>query len=193
MIVGNPELFAIESEITNAYDRSSLMALGFFVVHVAGKRYGVKAWDATMLGNSFDEVSRRLASRRSHRPAFPMNADAAKIAHAFKRAIYGECEKDELFWGLSVRQFTALIASNRLDWTACCDEAFDDSSYLLQFEDQSQVRVVAFTGTPDFLYDPASLRDVCLPHDDFYGLLQEWHDRFNQEWSGMPKVSGTIQ
>ena len=66
-----------------------------------------------------------------------MNADAAKIAHAFKRAIYGECEKDELFWGLPVRQFTALIASNRLDWTACCDEAFDDSSYLLQFEDQS--------------------------------------------------------
>ena len=33
---------------------------------------------------------------------------------------------------------------------------------MLQFEDENEVRLVAFTGTPDFRYEPASLRDVSL-------------------------------
>jgi hypothetical protein len=122
-----------------------------------------------------------------------MNASAANIAYSFRRAIYSESEGGELFFEMSVRQFTDAVSSNRLEWTAYCDEAFDDSSYLLQFEEENQVRLVAFTGTPDFQYDPASLRDVYLSQDKFYGILQEWHDRFKRDWVSLPKVSSSIQ
>jgi hypothetical protein len=76
-------------------------------------------------------------------------------------------------------------SSNNLEWVS--DEEFDDSSYVLQFEDENQVRLVAFTGTPDFLYDPATLRDVSLSQNEFYWILQVWHDRFNDEWISLPK------
>jgi hypothetical protein len=63
MIVGEPQIFAIESGISRAYARLSLLALGFFVIHVGGRRYGVYEEEATMLANSFDEVRRRLSHR----------------------------------------------------------------------------------------------------------------------------------
>jgi hypothetical protein len=99
----------------------------------------------------------------------------------------------EPFFEMSVRQFTNAISSNRLEWTAYYDEAFDHSSYVLQFEDDNQVRLVAFTGTPDFLYDSASLRDISLSLNEFYGILQEWHDRFKEEWRSLPKVPSSVQ
>lgn len=193
MIVGNPDTFAIESEITLAYAPLNEMALGFFVVHVMGRCYGVRKPDATMLADPFNEVAKRIATRGSHNPAFPMTATAANVAYSFRRAIYDECEEGEVFFEMSVRQFTNVISSNRLEWTAYCDEAFDDSSYVLQFEDENHVRLVAFTGTPDFQYDPASLREVRLSPGAFYGILQEWHSRFKNEWSSWPKVSESIQ
>jgi hypothetical protein len=158
LIVGNPQAFAIESEMAYAYDRLSQRALGFFVIHIAGRCYGVREWDATMLAVSFDEVGRRLARRGSHLPGFPMNAEAANIAYSFRRAIYDEPEDDEQFLGMPVDQFRHAINSNRLVWAPDGDEAFDDGSYVLQ--------------------------------DEFYGILQEWHQRFIDEWSAMPKTSG---
>lgn len=62
MIIGNPSIFAIESTITRAYERQSLRALGFFVIHVRGHCYGVRSPDSTFLACSYDEVLRRLAS-----------------------------------------------------------------------------------------------------------------------------------
>jgi len=193
MIVGDPNTFAIESEITLAYDRPNQLALGSFLIHVLGRCFGVREPDATMLADPFNEVGKRIAKRGSHNPAFPMTEAVANIAYSFRRAFYDESEEGELLLGMPIRQFTDAFSSNRLEWTAYCDEAFDDGSYVLQFEDQNQVRLLAFTGTPDFRYDPASLRDVRLSADTFYGILQEWHDRFKKEWSSKPKVSESIQ
>jgi hypothetical protein len=193
MIVGDPNTFAIESEINLAYDRLNELALGFFVIHVLGRCYGVREPDATMLADPFNDVGKRIAKRGSHKPAFPMTETAASIAYSFRRAFYDQSEEGELFFGMPVRQFTNAISSNRVEWSAHCDEAFDDSSYVLQFEDQNQVRLVAFTGTPDFQYDQASLRDVRLSPEAFYGILRQWHDRFKREWSSWPKVSESIQ
>jgi hypothetical protein len=58
MIVGDPSVFAIESEITRAYERLSFRALGYFVIYVCGRSYGVRAPDATMLACSFDAVEK---------------------------------------------------------------------------------------------------------------------------------------
>jgi hypothetical protein len=122
-----------------------------------------------------------------------MDASGADIAFSFRRAIYDESSEGEMFFGMSERQFTQSIYSNGLVFAPDgCDEAFDDHSYILQFEDQNQVRIIAFTGTSDFSYDPASLSEVRLSQDDFYGVLQKWHDRFHAEWSALHKMTDTI-
>jgi hypothetical protein len=192
MIVGDPNTFAIESEITLAYEEPNQMALGFFVLHVMGRCYGVRNKDATILADPFYEVGRRIARRRGHRPVWRMNAAAADIASSFRRAIYDECDEGELFFGMPAHQFGKAISANHIEWSAACDEAFDDSGYVLQFEDEDSVRLVAFAGASDFLYDPDSLVDRSLSPDAFYEILQEWHDRFKSEWSSWSKVSKVI-
>jgi hypothetical protein len=193
MIVGNPDIFAIESEITKAYERLSFRALGFFVIDVMGEPYGVKEPDATLLAVSFDEVGRRIARRGRHTPPFAMDSNAGDVAYAFRRVLYDGCEEGELFFGMPDPQFKHAICSNRLEWAPDGDEAFDDSSYVLQFEDENRVRLIAYKSiayknTLDTTYDPASLRDVWLSQDEFYGVLQNWRDRFEAEWKALPKV-----
>lgn len=178
MMIGNPLKFAIESEITQALERSSQMALGFFVIYVMGHSYGVREPHATTLGASFNEVRRRIDERGSHTLPVVMEADAESVASAFRRAVYGECEEAELFFGMAAAQFRDAIYSNNLVWAPDGDEAFDDGSYVLQVESQDQVRLIAFVGTPDFLYDPSSLRDLRLAGDEFYKVLQDWLDGF---------------
>jgi hypothetical protein len=188
MIVGNPDVFAIESEIAKAYERLSFLALGFFVIHVKGRPYGVKEPDATLLACSFVEVGKRIFRRGQHTPPFAMDSNAADIAFAFRRVLYDECEEGELFFGKRASQFRDTVYSNHLEWAPDGDEAFGDGSYVLQFEDPNWVRLVAFKGTPDPAYDPASLRDVWLSQDAFYGILQNWRDQFDAEWKALPKV-----
>src|SRR5258708_1524229 len=92
-------LFAIESVITQAYERLSQRALGFFVVHVGDRRFGVCESDATMLGCSFDTVQRRVARRGTHTASFAIEPDAGKIADAFRNAVYAE-DHDEGYFGI---------------------------------------------------------------------------------------------
>ncbi len=187
MIIGSPEKFAIESVITKAYERLSFRALGYFVIHIAGRSYGVREPDATMLACSFDEVSRWLVARGSHSSTFPIDASAEKIAYAFRRAGYAICEESETFFGMAARQFNDAIIANRLEWAPDGDEAFDDGSYVLQFEDESRVRLIAFASSPDGLYDPDTLRDVWLLNVEFYDILRQWRDGFKAEWEAHPK------
>ncbi|RYZ85036.1 MAG: hypothetical protein EOP06_16960, partial [Proteobacteria bacterium] len=60
MLVGNPLKFAIESEISDAYASECQFGLGYFNVHILGKRYGVCEHDASLLGCSYSEVVQRV-------------------------------------------------------------------------------------------------------------------------------------
>jgi hypothetical protein len=189
MIVGDPSIFAVESEITRAYERLSLRALGFFVIHVMGRCHGFKEPDSTMLASAFDGVNRRIVGRGSHRPTFAIDEDAREIALAYRRSYYAECEDGELFFGMTDSQFSHSMHENDLVWAPDGEEGFDDGSYVFQFEDESRVRLIAFHSTAGFLIDPDSLRDVWIPIDYFYGILQNWVDSFMNEWKSLPKVS----
>ena len=189
LIVGDPTTFAIESEIAQAYEQLSLRALGFFVIHVMGRSYGVTDPDATMLANSFDTVGRRIAKRGLHNPPFPPNADAGEIATAVSRTIYTDCDERELFFGQTVRGFANAIHVGGLIWAPDGDEAFDDSSYVLQFDVGDWVRLIAFSRARDSLHDPESVREAWLTAEVFYGVLQNWYDRFLDEWTSRPKAS----
>jgi len=188
LIVGDPSHFAIESAITRAHNSPSLGGLGFFVIHVGGHRYGVSAPDATMLGCSFDEVRNRITEFGRHRAPFATELDAGAIADAFRNAIYAD-EQEDTYFGVPRAEFVDLIYSNHLMWAPDGDEAFDDSSYVLQFDVMDRVRLIAFTSGDTYRHDPVTLRDVWLASEDFYRILQQWYDAFQSEWKSMPKES----
>jgi hypothetical protein len=192
MIVGNPNLFALESEISDAYERLSLRALGFFVIHVGGRSYGIKAWDATMLSIAFDGVGKRIVGRGSHNVPAISDTDAETLAMAYSSG-YLENEESGLFFGMRASQFRELVNSKGIVWAPDGEEGFDDGSCVLQFDVGKKVRLVAFSRATNPLLDPDSLRDVWLPQDDFYSVLQRWYESFEDEWRLLPKQSDTGQ
>ena len=183
MIVGIPTLFAIESVVTEFYSRLSLRALGLFVIHINGFRYGVYKPDATMLANSFDEVGRRIAERGQHTCPFASEPDAAKIANAVEQALYSDGEEQDCLLGLSRRELGHLLVSRDLLWAPDGDAAFDDGSRVLQFDYGDHVRVVAYKRTTSISLEPATLQDLWMAENDFYRTLYEWHDLFKADWT----------
>jgi hypothetical protein len=191
MTVGDPSVFAIESEIARAFERPSWRALGFFVIHVAGQRYGVKSPGQSMLACSVDEVEARITSRGTHQAPFA-EAAAIEIANAYTSAVYLDDEQDQTYFGMSEVQFTKTLYSNSLVWAPDGDEAFDDGSYVLQFDVGNQVRLIAFK-RPAALVDPGSVREVWLSSDTFYSALRQWRDNFKADWESLPKHSDEIK
>jgi hypothetical protein len=193
MMVGKPAVFGIESGITQAYYEPGLLGLGFFVIHVGGRRFGVYGPEATMLACSFDEVQRRVVGRGTHTASFAAESDAGKIADAFRNAIYAEVQ-NESYFGIPLAEFSSLFGrnSNDLMWAPDGDEAFDDGSYVLQFDAGDRVRLIAFRCGEGHAHDPATLADVWLPADEFYRVLQRWHEAVESEWAAMPKVHNAV-
>lgn len=190
MIIGDASVFAIESGITQAYERLGFRALGFFVIHVDGRRYGVHEPDATMLACSFDQVERRIAHRGEHTAPFAAELDAGKIADLFRNTVYTD-EPYESYLGVPLEELRDLFCtqSHSPVWAPDGDEAFDDGSYVLQFDFQDRVRLIAFKCGQGYLHDPATLREVWLAGDEFYCILQQWRDAFEAEWRISPKIS----
>lgn len=189
MIVGNPAVFAIESCITQAYACLSFRALGFFNIYVSGCRYGEHSPDATLLACSFDEVQSRIASQGTHVVPFAEELDAGRIADAFRNACYAEAPYESYF-GIPLAQFCDLIHSKHVQWAPDGDEAFDDGSYVLQFDVQDRVRLIAFKTNQAGLHDPSTLSDRWVCAREFYEVLQQWHDGFEAEWASSPKTPG---
>jgi hypothetical protein len=157
-----------------------------FNIHIDGIRYGVYEPDATMLACSFDEVKWRIDNRGKHIAPFASEPDAKRIADAYVNAIYGEVQASDYF-GIPLPDFCEMIYSSEIRWAPDGDEAFDDGSYVLQFDIKDTVRLIAFKrGDGASLF---SLKDICLSADDFYKILQNWYDAFMTEWASSKKVT----
>jgi hypothetical protein len=143
-----------------------------------------------MLASSFDEVERRIADRGGHTASFA-ELDAGQIADAFRSATYADAQ-DETYLGIATPDFCRHFdqQANDLMWAPDGDEAFDDGSYVLQFDLRGRVRLIAFTSGSgeDWRYDPATLAEIWVPADIFYQILQQWRDSFEAEWARLPKV-----
>jgi hypothetical protein len=186
MVIGDPNTLAIESEIVQVFETSNNRALGFFCVHVGGFRYGVKSPDATMLGNSVDQVSALISERGQHTAPFA-NEDAFAIAKAFRRSVYEECASDELVFGLTVSDASSIFQRS-LQWAPDGDEAFDDGSYILQFDIGSDVRVIGFQTNDAGEPIRDTLRDITLPEKNYYKLLCAWLDAFHSRLATLTKI-----
>ncbi|WP_010587137.1 Imm42 family immunity protein [Schlesneria paludicola] len=185
MIVGDPSVFAIESHIACAYERLSALALGFFVIIIDGRVYGVRQNKATMLACSFQEVISRLKNRGQHRVSVATDARAADIADDFRNAVYNDDELNANT-GVPLPEYSRILHNARAVWAPDGDEAFDDGSYVLQFDVDERVRLIAFK-TKGRLHDPSTLSDIWISADYYYSVLKTWSLGFQEEWSALPK------
>jgi len=62
--------------------------------------------------------------------------------------------------------------SNEFAWAPDGDAAFDDGSYVLQYDVGDQVRLIAFRCREDGLHDSATLSELWLESDAFYNILK---------------------
>jgi hypothetical protein len=186
--IGNPNVFAIESAITKAYESLGMQALGYFVLHVGSKRYGVREPEASMLGCSIDAVDRRLENRGKHAAFFSQHGSGGDIADAVYGAIYASPKLSYPTFGRSRAEVYDEVISNKILWAPDGDEAFDDVSFVLHFDLGDKVRVIAFRLDANARHDPATLSDVTLRADYFYELLRQWRSSFEAEWRAAPKI-----
>lgn len=188
MIVGNPSSIAIESSVTEAYEFLGARALGFFVIHVRSNIYGVRAPDATLLACSLDAVKRRIARRGMHRVPFGSETNAVKLVDAFCAAEYDEGRQLEEFFDMSCDEFRETLHSSEIVWAPDGDEAFDDGSHVLQFDQGDNVRIVAFKNTRNPEDIAGTIAETYVSADAFYAILKEWQSRFEGEWAAAVKT-----
>lgn len=190
MIVGDPNSFAIESSITLAYPGLGQRALGYFLIHIRGNSYGVKEPDATLLACSFEEVRDRLTRRETHQIPHLSCTSASEIVEAFLDAIYRETSRADYF-GMSQTEFGDLIYAKKVPWAPDGDEAFDDSSYVLQFDVEDKVRLIAFRNMDCPADTASSVQDTWIESDQFYSVLLDWSELFAEEWSNKLRKQST--
>lgn len=187
MVVGDPSVLAIESSITQPYERLGQRALGFFVIHVGGKSYGVRSPEATLLACSFDAVRRRIAQQGKHCVLFGSEPDVAKVVDAVRAAMYDEDRQGESFFGMSADALRDALASHEIVWAPDGDAAFDDGGHVLQFDQGDKVRLIAFKNTSHQDDVGSTLAEAWMNADEFYGLLDKWQSRFEAEWAAALK------
>ena len=191
MIIGNQAVFALEHGIKHAFSRLSFRALGYFIIYISGRSFGVRSKDATMLSNSFDEVQERLNRRGLHIAPFSLEAKAGDIADAFRDSFYSPNDSSKKFLGIGQVEFRDLVISNHLIWAPDGGAAFDDGSYVLHFDVDNRVRLIAYQLEPwgdDFRHNPNSICDQWLDADEFYGVLNQWREEFTAEWISAQKI-----
>ncbi len=181
MLIGYKNQFAIESEITLIAPHRSQIALGFFVIYINGIQYGIRKPDATMLGCSFNEVRARCIRRNTHILPNLEAYDAFQIADDCYGSIYRDNPEPCLFLGIAKEPFYHLITANHLFWAPDGDEAFDNGSFVLQFDAGAQVRLIGFKSNGEGEVELDSLSDLCLEADLFYTLLEQWQSNFELE------------
>jgi hypothetical protein len=181
VIVGDGEGFAIESAITKALPSAGQRALGFFVVHIGDRTYGVRAPDASMLACSLDAVNDCRRRRGTHCVPFLSEIDAALIAEAFLDANYRETDRLDYF-GTPMAEFAEALHANAIVWAPDGDEAFDDGSFILHFDIGSRVRLIAFTNAASNDDMLKTVSERWLEADIFYGILARWSGLFLEEW-----------
>lgn len=187
MIFGNLKTFAIESEIQNVETDLSLLALGFFNIIISGIRYGVPAKDATYLASTYDSIVSRIQMKGKHYIPEFTNFNAQEIAFAFRKAFYFESLEGDSFCGFSLQDFSAKIVDSGVQWAPDGDTAFDDGSYVLQFDIGQRVRLVGFKSDPVLPVMPGSVAEVELPADEYYNFLNSWIVWMKQQATPLPQ------
>ena len=135
-----------------------------------------------MLGCSFEEVEDRLGRRGAHKIQSLSDICADLIVEAFLDTIYREAGRDSYF-GNTKSEFENAIYDAHIQWAPDGDAAFDDGGYVLQFDVEDKVRLIAFRNMECPVDTANSIVEKWIDGDEFYGILSEWRDLFIADWS----------
>jgi hypothetical protein len=180
LLVGSPSSLAIESSISRVTDHS--LGLGYFVVHLGGRQFGVRREDATLLGNSYDEVVSHIARRGRHTFPRELQSSAVELAVGYLRGEFLEVATND------DRRLAGALHGAGVVWSGG-DEAFDDGSLLLLFDRRETVRIIGIVNSGDITEMRRSVAEVEMSGDEFYGTLDRWSQRFMQEVERLNGVS----
>lgn len=184
MIIGRKENFAIEHEITEVYQRLGAKALGFFVIYVDGRCFGIRRPDATLLACSFDKVQKLVCARGHESASFLKDVDSFYISKTVFECYHGDLSENSYF-GMSPDEFDNWVVKAKIIWAPDGDQAFDDGSFILRLEVEDRVRLIAFRATEKYVVDVDSLAEVTVGADVFYSILAEWLAAFETERSNL--------
>jgi hypothetical protein len=115
--------------------------LRFFVIQAVGLRRGVHESDATMLGYSFGEVESRIGDGGRHTAPLATEVEAARTPRPIE-TLFTLKNNVRVFWYRAARVPRTVPFES--GWAPDADEAFDDGSYVLQFDVDGRVRLIAF-------------------------------------------------
>jgi hypothetical protein len=186
-VLGNPQEFAVEWGLSEAFSKPGKWAIGYFTIHIRGHCLGVKAADATLLACSYDAIQQRLEERGSHQAPFSSRA-AAEIVSAVKVVCYLGARPGDRFLHLSEEEFRSFLFQKHIIWAPDGDQAFDDGSHVLQFDIDDQVRLIAFTNMDTLAETVSTISEVTLDADTYYSILQHWIDTITKARADMLKA-----
>lgn len=188
MIIGNPEVFALESEQTDLFEGGPWLSNGTFFLHIAGRRFGSDNRGNTNMSIVLWEIERRLNDRGEHNLDHLGAMDAATLASIFEDVVY-RMEPQQQYEFMSASELGDALYTAGINWSYGMGEAFDDGSRILQTDVGDQVCVVGYRvdHANELGYQPDSLREQWLSSDEFYGLLEEWRQAFLREYDALPK------
>ena len=168
--------------MSEVYEGRGQMALGYFAIDIMDCSYGIVKPEATLLACSYYSVIDRIELRGSHVAPFSSELDGKKIAQKFYDYKYGEASDNCGVFGLLRSEFMDIFHSNGIIWAPDGDQAFDDGSFVLQFDIDSRVRLLGFRVDDQGAVDVSSFSDCFMEAHEFYAVLQNWASAFILDW-----------
>jgi hypothetical protein len=183
LIVGDTGRFAVESHVNQFFDEYSQIALGYFNIHIAGVRYGVKNPKATLLACSYQTVRDRISARGRHVAPFARMIDARELATIYLDTLYWGSNTVDSNLVLKNMKIINQIEERNIAWAPDGDAAFDDSSHVLQFDSDDHCRLIGFKNIlKNSIPSISELQDVVIPAILYYEVISNWADRFIENW-----------
>ncbi|NIJ64636.1 hypothetical protein FHR20_001567 [Sphingomonas leidyi] len=158
------------------------MGIGYFLIHVGGKQYGVKKPRACVMGNSYNEIVSRISQEGEHRLSFSSKIDSKELSIYIANSIYNRGFEGGVIPAQWSKEIDDSLYANALMWAPDGDSAFDDGSHIVQVDDEQRVRITAFVNAETQGEFENSISDVILGQETFYETLGAWAREFDGQW-----------
>ncbi|MBB4100454.1 hypothetical protein GGR46_004026 [Sphingomonas kyeonggiensis] len=182
ILVGNPEMLAIESCVDEFVAQKSQMGIGYFLIHVGGRQYGVKKPRACVMGNSYNEIVSRISQDGKHILNSSSKIDSKELSIYILNSIYNRGFEGGVIPSQWSKEIDDNLYANALIWAPDGDSAFDDGSHVVQVDDGQFARITAFINAETQDEFENSISDVILRRETFYETLGAWAREFDGQW-----------
>ena len=166
MLFGTKETFGIEIEINKIYC-NQFIGDGFFVIHINNNCYGRREEYAT----TFPSIARQLRHCLKNR----VNSDMALEDYSKGNIVEGYYLQNYSEANLSDCD-KKLLSKTKTLWEWSPDEAFDDGSHVIHFDDNDTTRIIGFKSCivdGDCKVMENSCSEIQLPREDFKGIIKD--------------------